>query len=76
MRKYEYDGLLRAVDDLKEADAAFNRSYIKGKITEEQVKLYERLVYQLDEIYCMADMVLTNYKTDKMLREWRRKSGS
>ena len=71
MRKYEYDGLLRAVDDLKKADAAFNHSYIKGEITEEQPDLYERPKYQLDEIYRMADMVLINYKTEKMLREWR-----
>ena len=27
MRKYEYNALLKAVDDLKEADTAFNHSY-------------------------------------------------
>ena len=72
MRKNEYNALLKAVDDLKEADTAFNHSYVNGAITEEQVDLYEKLKYQLDELYIMADMVLSNYKIKQMLREQRR----
>jgi len=75
MRKNEYNALLKAVDDLKEADAAFNHSYVNGGITEEQVDLYEKLKYQLDELYIMADMVLSNYKIKQMLREQRRRVG-
>lgn len=75
MKKYEYDALLKAVDNLKEADAAFCHSYVKGEITEEQLDLYDKLKYQLDEMYIMADMVLTSYMTQKMFREWHRKSG-
>lgn len=75
MRKYEYDALLKAVDDQKEAGVAFCRSYVKGEITEEQLDLYDKLKYQLDEMCIMADMVLTSYVSQKMLREWRRKSG-
>ena len=48
MRKYEYNALLKAVDDLKEADTAFNHSYVNGGITEEQVDLYEKLKYRLE----------------------------
>lgn len=76
MKKYEYDALLKAVDNLKEADVAFNHSYVNGKITEEQLRLYEKLKYQLDEVYIMADMVLSNYMYQKMLRKMRCKSGS
>lgn len=35
---------------MKEADAAFYRGYVKGEITEEQLELYERHKFQLDEI--------------------------
>ncbi len=75
MRKYEYEALLKAVNDLKDADAAFNRSYVKGEITGEQLDLYDRLKYQLDEVYIMADMVLSSYVYAQMRREQRRGSG-
>lgn len=75
MKKYEYNALLKAVDDLKEADAAFSHSYVNGRISEEQVDLYEKLKYQLDELYIMADMVLSGYKNKRMLREQRRRVG-
>jgi hypothetical protein len=39
MRKYEYDALLKAVDDQKEAGVAFCRSYVKGE------KTYDKLCY-------------------------------
>jgi len=42
---------------------------------EHNLDLYDQLKYQLDEMYIMADMVLTSYMSQKMLREWRRKSG-
>lgn len=73
MRKYEYEALLKAVNDLK--DAAFNRSYVKGEITGEQLDLYDSLKYQLDEVYIMADMVLSSYVYAQMRREQRRGSG-
>ena len=63
------------MDDLKDADAAFNRSYIKGEITGEQLDLYDRLKYQLDEVYIMADMVLSSYVYAQMRRKQRRGSG-
>lgn len=75
MRKYEYDALLKAANDLKNADVAFNGSYVNGEITEEQLVLYDRLKYQLDEVYIMADMVLSNYRDAQMHREQRRGSG-
>ncbi len=75
MRKYEFDALLKAVNDLKDADLAFNRSYVKGEITEEQLDLYDKLKYQLDEVYIMADMVLSSYVYTQMRREQRRSSG-
>lgn len=62
MKRYEYDALLKAVNDLKEADVDFNSSYAGGEITEEQLDLYDRLKYRLDEVYIMADMVLSNYR--------------
>ena len=40
----------------------FNSSYAGGEITEEQLDLYGRLKYRLDEVYIMADMVLSNYR--------------
>lgn len=75
MRKYEFDALLKAVNDLKDADLSFNRSYVKGEITEEQLDLYDKLKYQLDEVYIMADMVLSSYVYTQMRREQRRSSG-
>ncbi len=75
MRKYEFDALLKAVNDLKDADLAFNRSYVKGEITEEQLDLYDNLKYQLDEVYIMADMVLSSYVYTQMRREQHRSSG-
>ena len=75
MRKYEYDALLKAVNDLKDADVAFNGSYTDGVITEEQLELYDRLKHQLDELYIMADMVLSNHKYAQMRTGRRRSSG-
>ena len=69
MRKHEYDALLKAVNDLKEADVAFNGGYADDEITEEQLALYGRLKYQLDEVYIIADMVLSNYRDAQTHRE-------
>lgn len=38
------------------------------KSPKEKLDLYNKLKYQLDEVYSMDDMVLSNYISDKMYR--------
>jgi len=73
MTNNEYNYLLRSIDALKEADMAFNRSYCKYEITEEQLDMYDRLKYQLDEIYIAANMILENENYRRDRRRHRRK---
>lgn len=70
MTNNEYNYLLTSIDALKEADLAFNKSYCKGEITEEQLDMYDRLKYQLDEVYIAANMVLESetYRRDRRRR--------
>ena len=71
MTKNEYNYLLESIDKLKSADIAFNSSYRKYEITEEQIRLYNILLYQLDEVYIMANMLIENemYRQDRVRRK-------
>jgi len=76
MTNNEYNYFLRSIDELKDADAAFNRSYRKYEITEEQLELYDKLIYQLDEVYIMANMLLSKetYRRDSIKRKREQKT--
>lgn len=73
MTNNEYEYLISSIDELKAAETAFNNSYCDGKVTEEQVDLYHRLQYQLDEVYIMANMLIENenYRRDRRHRKNR-----
>ena len=75
MKSYEYNALVNALEALKEADLAFQHSYRNDlKITEEQVELYRRLTFQLDEMYIAAHMLIENEDYRRDARKRRRSS--
>ena len=55
MRRHEHDAPPKAVDNLKEADVAFNHSYVKVHIMEEQLELHDRLKYPMAEVVVYHD---------------------
>ena len=50
MKRHEPDAPPKAVDNLKEANVAFNHSYVKGHIMEEQLELHDRLKYPMAKV--------------------------
>ena len=71
MTNNEYNYLLKSIDELRNADIAFNLSYRNYEITEEQIELYDTLLYRLDEVYTMANMLLENemYRRNRIKRK-------